>query len=172
MTLYQKKKSTKKPKVPKYPILTLMALLSIFLALPASAADIKKGDFALGVGYATGGTLADYKTVRDSGYVASVEYWVSDGASLLFEGQKLKAGNVYEASVAPKLGSVFIPLGVSYFDVDGADPEYGAHAGLGINFWAEKFLGLQVQTKYHYLLDQIAGEDQFLSASGTLRVRF
>lgn len=164
----RKPQETKKPRSPY----AVGLILSLILAVPALAGPPEKGDLAIGLGYATMGTLGDYKTVRDSGYSGSVEYWTDADLSLLFEGQKLAAGNVYEASITPKLGSLFVPIGVSYFDMDGADPEYGAHVGLGINFWAEKFLGLQVQAQYHYLLDRIAGEDQFLAASGTLRVKF
>jgi hypothetical protein len=170
MPIY-KKKSTRKPRKPTV-LLIALALLSVFLAIPATAEEAKKGDLAIGAGYATTGTLADYKTVRDSGYSASLEYWTSDRASLLFEGEKLKGGNIYEASYTPKAGVLFVPVGLSYFDPEGLDPEWGAHVGLGINFWAEKAFGLQVSAQYHYLLDQIAGEDQFLGAHGTLRIKF
>jgi hypothetical protein len=174
MPIYQKKSKPQKPRIPHLLFLILLSMLALpaFSQTAPKAVGVKKGAVALGVGYATVGTLGDFKTVRDSGYSGSFEYWFQDQGSFLAEAEKLKSGNIYEASYARKAGSLFIPIGVSRFEPAGLDSTWGAHVGVGLNLWAEKILGIQLQGTYTYLLDQIAGEDQFISGKGVLRLRF
>lgn len=150
----------------------LLIFLAVFaLAIPLFASDVKKGDFAIGYGAAQYAPTGDFTSHRDDLYSANIEFWPTLDGSVIGDAIWNNGVNIYSASYAPKLGSFYVPIGLCYVDLNDT-AKYGGRLGLGINFWAEKFLGLQFEVDAMRLNDNIADQNSFVSATAKLRVKF
>jgi hypothetical protein len=139
-------------KGPKYPVLiACLAMLSVFLALPASAAGVGKGDTAIGgtYGYASQ-DLRYHERTPDVG--ASLEHWFTDDFSL--DGEvwtPLHSSNMDALSGSAQIdyhfGSVYVPLQVAYW---GQEDSLAYGSGLGVNLFGGP-LNFRLQGTVHYL---------------------
>lgn len=169
------KKGAKKPKPPKL-WTNRMAPVALTLALGAlcslgwASEPIKPGKTTVGFGYGVIGDAGNFaeSTSRADGYSGSFERAVKGGSVQLSARKHGDALTSYSVTYQPEKWGFYFPIGAVALDADGVQLQYGATAGVGMKFWANRLIGIRTQALYDYVKDDTLGGHDFIEASAEM----